>query len=370
VGAEDARALMTTARVRRLLISDATSYKAAVLAAFAKRHYPELHVTTCDSRPVSAWLHTRFSDEHVVLRSGTDEPARYADELAELVRARAIELFVPVASSEMELLVARKHAFGGALSYLGSDAAFASLHRKDRLVALALQCGVRVPETFFDPARIRVPAVAKPVSGSAARGVAYLRTSAQVDSFLKSPRRGHYLVQEYVAGEGVGYSVFARDGRVLRGYGHRRLAEYPVSGGSSVYRESYADPRLAERCQTLVGASGWSGFAMFEFKLTPERELYLLEANPRPWGSLNQGLQNGVNYLEPLLGPPDVPLPTGRDVRTYLSPLVYLALASCAVRGRFAPLRAFLRNTGTHRADIPVGSDPRAFLALFARASS
>jgi hypothetical protein len=349
----------------RVLISDATSYKAVVVAAFIKRHYPSVEVFTCDWRRASRMLHTRWSDRHFLLARSPAEGAGYKDELRRLVIEQGVDLLLPLNSREMDVLVRCKAEFGGALAYWGDEAAFRVLNWKDDLHALALECGVRTPERFEHPAQIRVPAVAKPVASAAAKGVRYLLDPEDLAAFERSGNATpDYLLQEYVPGAGVGYSVFAKEGEVLKGYGHRRLAEYPVTGGSSVYRESFSDERMAQAASRLVRKARWSGFAMFEFKLTPGGELYLLEVNPRIWGSINQGLRNGVNFFEPLLGPARA---RSEDVRTYFSPLVYVSLLLYALRGELRPALAFLRNRRSNRADVSVFGDPRGYFASLLR---
>jgi hypothetical protein len=345
----------------RVLVTDATSYKAVVVTAFLKSRYPDLSVFTSDWRRGSRALHTRRSDGHFVLRHRPADGA-YAEELRRLCESLAVDLLFPVNSREMEVLLRDRDAFGGRLSYFGDPEAYESLNRKDRLSELARECGVRVPEAFPDVSRLRLPAVAKPVASSAAKGVRYLLHEADVRRFRARPPGEEYVFQEYVAGEGAGYSLFARDGRVLVGHGHRRLAEFPVSGGSSVYRESCPEPAMADAAARIVARSRWSGFAMFEFKRTAAGDHYLLEVNPRIWGSINQGLQSGANYFEPLLGPAAVPVPVLPGVRTFFSPLVYAALATYALKGELRPLHAFLGSLSRNRADIGLVQDPRAWL--------
>lgn len=351
---------------RRVLLSDATSYKAVVLAAFIKRHHPSIEVLTCDARPASRLLHTRFSDRHYVLRHGARAPAPFTEELLRIVRDARADLLLPVNSREMDALMPAKAAFGSALAYWGDLEAYLSLHRKDRLHALAQSLGLCVPARFATPEAIRLPAVAKPMNLSAAKGVVYLRHLADVERFRAAqPDGASFLIQEHIAGEGVGFSVFAREGRILAGYGHRRLAEFPVSGGSSVYREGFDDARMRDAAARLIEQTRWSGFAMFEFKRTREDELFLIEANPRVWGSIHQPLAAGVDMLEPLFGPAQIP--KRQDVRTYFSPVVYAALLGQLLRGRTAPAWEFARSFSRNRADVPLHRDPLAWLGAFLR---
>ena len=351
-------------RALKVLLTDATSYKAAVIARFLHENYPAVDVVTCDPRPLSRWLVTKHRTRHHVLRRRPADGAAYVSELRDLVQREAVDLLLPVNSAEMDPLLAARAELGGALSYWGDLDAFRRLDTKDAALELARSCGVAVPEVFASAEAAHPPVVAKPARSSAARGVRYLATRAQLDAFRPPPGQP-YVYQAYAAGQGAGYSVFSSEGRVLHGFGHRRLAEYPTSGGSSVYRETCEHAGMADAARRLVEATRWSGFAMFEFKLTADGTAVLLEVNPRIWGSIHQGLAAGVNYFESLFGPA---APRARpDARTYLSPLLYLSLLRYAAAGNLAPLAAFLGGLPRNRADVPV-SDPGAWLGSLLRA--
>jgi hypothetical protein len=120
---------------------------------------------------------------------------------------------------------------------------------------------------------------------------------------------------------------------------------------------------IAER---VLARAPWSGFAMFEFKLGAG-EPVLIEVNPRVWGSIHQGLAAGVNLLEPLLGPAE--LPADPNVRTYFAPPVYLALVQYLLRGQAGPLVEFLRGMPRNRADVPLFADPGGYFASLLRLS-
>jgi len=87
-------------------------------------------------------------------------------------------------------------------------------------------------------------------------------------------------------------------GRVLALFTHRRLREYPPSGGASTLRESARDAALEDAAVRLLRHIGWTGVAMVEFKRRQDG-FHLMEINPRFWGSLALAVDAGVNF--PLL---------------------------------------------------------------------
>lgn len=95
------------------------------------------------------------------------------------------------------------------------------------------------------------------------------------------------LVQEYVEGEGYGVSaIFDKSNRPYAVFCHKRLAEYPTSGGPSCLCESIWQPELVQYAVALLQSLNWVGPAMVEFKGNATHGWKLMEINPRFWGSL------------------------------------------------------------------------------------
>lgn len=89
------------------------------------------------------------------------------------------------------------------------------------------------------------------------------------------------IVQDRITGPGIGVSLLlGRDGRLICALCHRRIREYPVTGGPSTCCESFYDAAFIDRAYRLLHSFGFTGMAMVEFKGD-----CLLEVNPRVWGS-------------------------------------------------------------------------------------
>ncbi len=116
------------------------------------------------------------------------------------------------------------------------------------------------------------------------------------DSFKETFSKMHAaqpfpLVQQYIEGDGFGVSaVFDKNHEPIEIFCHHRLREYPISGGPSSMCESYWDDTLVSHAIKLLKALNWTGVAMVEFKGN-----YLMEINPRFWGSLALAPLSGCN---------------------------------------------------------------------------
>ena len=105
------------------------------------------------------------------------------------------------------------------------------------------------------------------------------------------------IVQQRVAGYGVGFFALYENGKCLKSYCHKRVREYPLSGGVSTAAEILNNELLESYGRALLDELKWHGVAMVEFKYDPiQDELYLIEVNPKFWGSHDLALANNINF--------------------------------------------------------------------------
>lgn len=190
---------------------------------------------------------------------------------------------------------------------------------KRQVLSLAARLGIPAPETWEPAAgepletfaaRLRYPAVVKTCFSRQRRGenwvhggVSYAATPAELmakyramDDLIPAP-----IVQETIAGEGLGVFLLIWRGELRAAFCHRRLREKPPWGGVSVLRESLPlDAELVRQSEQLLRALNWQGAAMVEFKRDRrDGRAKLMEVNGRFWGSLQLAVDAGLDF--PLL---------------------------------------------------------------------
>jgi len=105
------------------------------------------------------------------------------------------------------------------------------------------------------------------------------------------------LIQEYIPGEGYGFFALFNQGRPRAIFMHKRIREYPITGGPSTVAESIYDDELKRQGLKLLKALKWHGVAMVEFKKDcRDGEFKLMEINPKFWGSLDLATAAGVDF--------------------------------------------------------------------------
>ncbi len=108
---------------------------------------------------------------------------------------------------------------------------------------------------------------------------------------------GDWLIQEWIAGPGVGVEVVADRGRILAAGAHRRLREEDPRGARSAAAQTIpVPPKELAKIEAWLAELEWSGPAMFEYKHAPDGDLCLLEVNPRFWGTLPLAQAAGEDF--------------------------------------------------------------------------
>ncbi len=181
----------------------------------------------------------------------------------------------------------------------------------DKAATMALAARSRIPHPRTEVADTALSLVAtigrmsgefiiKPVQGSGSRGVRYNQAFSTIEAESYIQTFGPALVQERIPPEGdaIGVSVlFGSDGKCLAHFTHKRLREFPNSGGPSTDRIGIADDKLLQMSLQMLEELRWRGVAMVEWKTDPRTNTaMLMEINPRFWGSLELSVRSGVDF--------------------------------------------------------------------------
>lgn len=240
------------------------------------------------------------------------QPDRFLDDLQKIMRTERPDVFYALEDEALSLCSRNRVSWSPYTEALipASDT-LEKAYDKWQTIQIAEAAGIPVPHTFCPTSLEEVaslasrwegPAVIKPRKSSGSRGLCYVNTPSQM---LESYRKvsAHYsrpLIQEKIPAQGAGLGVFVlmdKRGDVKAIFGHKRLREYPVSGGPSTLCVSYRDDQLVEQSISLLRMIGMVGVAMVEYKVdTKTDKPILMEINPRFWGSLQLAVFAGVNF--------------------------------------------------------------------------
>jgi protein-tyrosine-phosphatase/predicted ATP-grasp superfamily ATP-dependent carboligase len=221
-------------------------------------------------------------------------------------------LIVP--STEMSLLALRflgEKDFIRIKAIMPSNQALDIALSKQATWMLAKKIGIPVPDSRLISSIEDVetnnvfPVVLKPVSSKVNIGNKYITFAPIIVKneeqrkkvLLKWLKHTAVLQQCYIRGKGVGVELLYQNGQLCWYFTHERIHEYPLTGGASTYRKSIPTSNLLlEMSRKLLDKLSWHGPAMVEFKQDEKGNYFLMEINPRLWGSLALSIDAGVNF--------------------------------------------------------------------------
>lgn len=220
---------------------------------------------------------------------GAAADADYADRLAALLETYDRPVLFCVGAVTLNTVAAQRERFAQVADFLiAPRPVLDALNDKEMVHARAQSLGIPVPRQYDGVTPEHYPVVIKPHCGEkfglkaadryavADTPEAYAQLLARMQRYDPAP-----IVQDRITGPGIGVSLLLdRDGRLICALCHRRIREYPVTGGPSTCCESFYDAALIDRAYRLLHSFGFTGMAMVEFKGD-----CLLEVNPRVWGS-------------------------------------------------------------------------------------
>jgi predicted ATP-grasp superfamily ATP-dependent carboligase len=217
--------------------------------------------------------------------------------LSEHLQSGEYKVTIPVGLDMVELFVTYREILSER-SMLPGSAAFNIASDKRLTFKHARDIGIPIPHTL-EASRwheLEPPIVFKhPRTGAL---IAHTRQAATAEAERLGPHFQNYMAQEYIPGEnGFGYFGFFQNGRETGHFLHERLMQFPKQGGPSVVARAIRCSRIWELGRTLLESLNWHGPAMVEFKRSSrDGQFYLMEINPKLWGSLDLAIQAGCNF--------------------------------------------------------------------------
>lgn len=288
-----------------MLVVDADSAAGLETAQSLGRHGCIVHALAL--RPEHIRHRSRFIRKQIDASTVDDLGVRA---LVELFAAEKYDLVVP--ATEVALLALLSTQISGDLyqrAVLPPHTSLQTALNKQEIWTLARSLGIRIPSSeilsFESQPPDAFPVVLKPVFSKVSRGgavrelsVTIARNAAQWMTAVEFTYRGVPVQQQqYIAGKGLGVEMLFEHGQPRWAFLHERVHELPLTGGGSSYRVSLElREELVKSATALLTALQWHGVAMVEFKIAANGDAFLIEINPRLWGSLALAIDCGVDF--------------------------------------------------------------------------
>ena len=284
--------------MKNIIITDAM-YRSSLAAvqALKGKEYNIIVCQTDDYKKTPLSFKSRYVSEAVFLHE-----KNYAKELLQLAQKYDNPVILPIGAKTVELLSNNCEIFEKCASFLvPAPKALSDANDKKGVARIACELGIPTPTEYGETIPDKYPVIVKPYCGEkfglhaeeryikACNREEYLCAIEKMKRYDDSP-----IVQECINGEAVGICVMIDKNHEYAGYiCHKRIREYPISGGPSTCCKTIYDSMLVNQSVELLKKLNFCGIAMVEYKGGK-----LLEINPRVWGSFPLTLKSKSNFTE------------------------------------------------------------------------
>lgn len=306
-------------------------------------------VYTADSVPRSMSFASRYSRGHFIYPSPYREQRAFIDSIIDNAKRLGAKAVIPV-YEETFLMAKFKDELARHFNLVIPDYGNILLaHNKDRWSKTAENAGVPVPRSYDIgelrktgiPSSVRFPVLIKPKQGGGGWAIKKVEDRKCLEAALSKGTYedlpwDRFFLQERIEGENHCVAMLFCNGSYRAKVTYKQLRDYPVTGGQATLRVSINNRLAEEYLKTLLERLNWHGVCQADFVVDKSTGTpYLIDLNPRFWGSLAQAIASGVDFPY----------------------LVY----KIAVDGDVPPVEGF--RTGAMSRWI--GGDVRAFMSLF-----
>ncbi len=199
---------------------------------------------------------------------------KFEEQLLEELKKNDVNLVVPVdykSNIKCSKIASKIRKYSNIVIANYGDMKIAS--DKEKMIGILKKSSVSFPKSYVVKSKkdiLKIPVSGKMVVKSAeeekGKKVEYVNSKKML--ILKMNERlkyGPQIVQEYVKGFGCGFFALCDNGKVLQSFQHKRIRQYPESGGVSSAAESFYDEKLEGYGKEIIRKLKWTGVCMVEF---------------------------------------------------------------------------------------------------------
>jgi predicted ATP-grasp superfamily ATP-dependent carboligase len=310
--------------VPKVFVTDAAERAAlAVIRSLGKRN---IEVTAGDFLNFNTGFLSKYCRHKILYPSPERDCQMFVKTLLKFFRKEKYDLLIPITDLTATLLSKYKEEFEpyvdvGIPSY---DVAM-NVFDKARTIRIAVDHNIPCPQTFLVEDiesvktianEVKYPAVIKPRSKVLLLNNSAVTMKVTAKNYVYDPESliANYtelisqheelvesnnlpLIQECVSGIGYGLEALMDRSGSRATFLHKRLREYPATGGASTLRISVKNMEMQEIGLKMLKALNWYGVAMVEFKIDRrDWKPKLIEVNGRFWGSLPLAIASGIDF--------------------------------------------------------------------------
>jgi len=299
-----------------LLVFDGGNQNTLAIVRHLGINKKDLRIHVIAYNKISLATFSKYVYKKHILPSLKNSPEDFKNSLIKLINHEKIDLLMPVGSNSFSFCINHIEVQQLAKIILPPKESFLIAESKNLTQELAIKLNIPVPKSFIvndiqdlSSHHFAFPVVIKAPFEMGKNVVEYAKNQHELQekfSIMCNKYGFKYpnfpILQEYIDGDGYGYFAYYQNGVNKCNFMHRRLREFPVTGGASTCAESIENEELKKLSEKLLEPLSWNGPVMVEFKKdNTTGELKLMEINPKFWGSLELAIVSGVNFPQMVL---------------------------------------------------------------------
>lgn len=261
--------------------------------------------------PKAMSFYSRYSTGHFIYPTPFSKQNEFVACLISNIKDLKIDVLIPV-YEELFLVAKHKQELAQHVKMAVPDySQILTVHNKDRWKPVAQGLNIPVPNTFqldkvlsnkSQMAQLAFPVLIKPAQGG---GGWALRQADSAKELFEIAAQGSYqelplsrfIVQEKINGDTICVAMVLSNGCLRGKVAYRQIREYPYLHGQATCRISISNKTAEDNLQRLLQHLNWHGVCQADFVVDKETQVpYLIDINPRFWGSLVQAIASGVDF--------------------------------------------------------------------------
>ena len=271
----------------------------------------KIRVLTSDFVPLSMSFYSRYSEGHFIYPSPFSYPEKFIENLIRNIKRTNARVLIPV-FEETFLISKFKNKLSKHVKMVLPDYdKILVAHNKNKWLPIAKRMGIPVPKTFMITdlrtgketiEDLSFPVLIKPKQGGGAWAIRKIDSRKEFKTLLSQASYNdlpweRFFVQEYVEGETHCVAMLFNRGEYRAKITYRQLRDYPATGGQATLRISIKNERAEAYFEQILKELKWHGICQADFIVDRKNGTpFLVDINPRFWGSLTQGIASGVDF--------------------------------------------------------------------------
>lgn len=266
---------------------------------------------TSDFVPLSMSFVSRYSKGHFMYPSPFKDEEEFINCILDNINKLKAEVLIPV-FEETFLISKYKDKFSKHVKMVVPDYdQVLTAHNKDKWEPIAKELRIPIPESYsindlingrYSIEELNYPVLIKPKQGGGGWAISQINSPNELEALLSQKTYielpwKRFFIQEKIDGETCCVAMLFCKGEYRAKVAYKQLRDYPINGGQATLRISLRCEQAEDSFQKLLEELEWHGICQADFVVDKKNKVpYLIDINPRFWGSLAQGIASGVDF--------------------------------------------------------------------------